>query len=115
MKTSTLTYRNERSILRATILALLDAGYTVRMDDGEGQSAPLTSARAGVDFVTWNDDVGGRVLWNLDQFSVLASKEGRPASWVWFIVSNGNDGRDVISDYGDSLDFILKPILDRLE
>jgi hypothetical protein len=107
---TTPTYRNERAILRATVSALLSAGYVVRMDDGEETSEPLTTPSACVEWCSWDDKSGGRMLWNLDDFYVRAERDGKGAR-VWFIVSNGNDGRDVVSDYSCSLESIMDPIL----
>ena len=111
---TTPTFRRERMILCATVSALLSAGYTVRMHDGEETSEPCGTHRAALDFVVWNDTRGNRTLWNLDDFHVIAERDGKRAS-VWFIVSNGNEGRDVISDYSCSLESVLAPIMDAHE
>ena len=108
----TPTFLRERLILRATLEALLATGYAVKIDDGMETSPELRNPQEGIEWVLWRDTANNRVLWNLDDWHVLAERQGTDHGFVWFIVSNGNGGRDVISDYSCSLSEYVEPIID---
>ena len=114
---TTQTYRNERTILRRVISDLMEGGWQVRINDGEETSEVLTRPNEGVEYLSWEDTNSGSLGWNLGEFYLVAHHETRSEemgtdSFVYFIVSNGNEGRDVIADYGLALESIMDPILE---
>lgn len=118
---TTNTYGNERRIMGRILRALLAADYVVTIDDGEGESAPIESAGEALALVTWDDSANGRRVWNLSEVWIrterrdAGSDENPRRSFVLLIFSNGNDGNDVVTDYGVSLEPVLDPILDSIE
>ena len=111
---TTPTYRNERKILRAVVSALIAGGYTIRVEECGELSEPLATPKSVVDYCSWDDQGRDRVVWAEGDFSLVPQMAGREDSYVHFIVSNGNDGLDVISDYGCSLSPIIDPIIDSM-
>jgi hypothetical protein len=102
--------RVEERIARATVRALLAAGYELSVDNGEEETKPSRDFAkvAGAMFETDEDylciqnaagvEAGGRKLW---------------AGWVRFVY--GNDGLDVICDYTVNLEAVLAPVLEMAE
>jgi hypothetical protein len=87
----------EKRIARKVVRALLAAGYELSIDNGgETREIPYTT-----DFKT----VTG-AMFATDDEHLLA--RGPSKSFVYFVY--GNDGWDVINDYGLSLEPIMEPI-----
>jgi hypothetical protein len=93
----------EIRILKATVKALLDAGFTLSVFDGEED---LLLHRTGPETPV----VGGskdtktiyNALYNTDEDYLNAWKGGHIFGWVRFVY--GNDGWDVICDYTTNLE-----------
>ena len=94
----------ERRIVRATVRALLKAGYLLNVDNG-GDTEELAQPTADRHAILAE-------LMNTDDDYLTVYKVHAPTvrcAWVRFIY--GNDGWDVINDYTTSLDPILEPVL----
>ena len=85
----------ESQIGRQCIADLLDAGYAVSVNDGEG--LVLRNSR--------DPEAIFAAMGTTDEDCLMASRDGKPFSFVRFIY--GNDGWDVINDYGTSLELAL--------
>ena len=94
--------RNEQKIARRVIKDLLAFGLLIDVYDGE----EITLKRSK-DPVAILD-----AMMTSDDDRLFARKKGWGESFVWFIYGNGNEGFDVISDYGMMLEPIMKPIFD---
>ena len=81
----------EIRIIKATVKALLDAGFELNVFDGETHYA---MAR------TWADVK--KAIYETDEDYLIAWKEGKRFGWVRFVY--GNDGWDVICDYTTNLE-----------
>jgi hypothetical protein len=92
----------EFDIVTRTVDALLAAGYHLsEQEDGQVVDAPsVTKAFTRDDLL--------EMLFDLDDAFLIVEKEGGKQSFVRFVF--GNDGWDVISDYGVSLENVLAPI-----
>jgi len=96
--------RIELQIARKTILTLREAGFDVLADNGEDKTGWN---------VTERELIGN--LFACDEAHLITRKEGK-TSFVFFVL--GNDGFDVINDYGVSLEpqlSIVNQYADRLE
>lgn len=98
----------EKAIAKATIKALLDAGYVISVDDGE----EITVKRSIGSIKILN------AMFTTDEDILHVEMPGTlvESGWVKFIY--GNDGYDVISDYTTNLEEMLKPVselADRIE
>lgn len=88
--------RIELLVVRALITSLLAAGYDVSADDGE------------------SDEVDGipdkliTAIFAVDEAWIRTRKSGEKTSFVYLVF--GNDGWDVISDYGVNLEPIMAPL-----
>ena len=93
----------ERAICRKAIRALHAAGYTLRVDAGEGWETPRVAPGEGCDTLM-------RALFNLDEawLCVFAPLANKHFAWVRFVF--GNDGWDVISDYTTNIEATLAPV-----
>lgn len=91
----------EHDIVTRTVDALLAAGYQLsEQEDGQIVDAPSVAK------VFTREDLLS-LLFDLDDAFLVTEKDGR-SSFVRFVF--GNDGHDVISDYGVSLEDVLAPI-----
>ena len=87
--------RIERSIAKVTIKALLDAGYSLGVYDGEETTIQYSrDAHAVLDAMGTTDE---DYLYVYEPNRSITEPDKRPDWWVRFIY--GNDGWDVISDY----------------
>lgn len=87
--------RVELRIVRRVLSDLRRTGYELDIDDGDEQT-PVTDEGEAL-----------KLLFNLDEARIYTMREGK-TSFVYFVF--GNDGYDVISDYGTSLDHVMEPI-----
>jgi hypothetical protein len=96
----------ERKIAGKVVSCLFDAGYVITVNDGEDDV--LVGMTPGKEDLIWQAlaSTGGDIL--------RVSKVGatRGASFVYLIWGNGVD---IISDYGTSLEEVLKPAFDLAE
>lgn len=94
----------EQLIARKCIEALLACGWSLDVNDGEE-----TTVRHSRDA----DDIFAAMFTTDEDYLIVHKGMGEETSFVWFIY--GNSGWDVISDYGVSLEEVLKPVLDFAE
>lgn len=87
----------EQRIVKLTVKTLINAGYELSVFDGEEQTA-----WTGSDFKMLHD-----ALMETDEDYLYTRKDGKE-SFVRFVY--GNDGWDVINDYGTSLEDVLSPV-----
>lgn len=93
----------EQKIVKATVNALLNAGYTLNVDNG-GDEPELQTPTADPKVILG-------VLMEVDDEHLLvyeAATDPRATGWVRFVY--GNDGYDVISDYTIGLEDVLKGV-----
>lgn len=83
----------ELHIVRLLITTLRAAGYALTFDDG------------GDRIQTPDDDKAVEHLFGVDEAYIITRKEGCKTSSVWLVF--GNDGWDVICDYGVSLEPVI--------
>lgn len=91
--------RTELKIVRKTASTLIRAGYAISVHDGE--EVVLKRSRK----VT---DIMGVVFTTDEDNFFVYPKDSEQASFVRFIY--GNDGWDVINDYGTSLEAVMAPV-----
>lgn len=99
----------ERRIARRCIADLLDAGYTITINDGEEDVYTGTDRKAALAamFTTDEDYIVAKKSVGKDHFRI---------SWVRFIY--GNSGWDVINDYTTNLEEVLtktQALADKIE
>ena len=104
------SYKNERRIVRRILNGLFADGWAVYVHDGE-ELTPAVSPSKAINSIVWKR-ADGPDCWNLDEFWLVASKEGEKNQSVYFIPSNGNDGWDVITDYSVGLESVVGPVLE---
>jgi hypothetical protein len=93
-----LANRIESVLARAVVCALLNAGYSVAVDNGEDKlTTPSRKYDTIIGFMAQTDD---EVL-----YASIPGLEGRP--WVKLIYGNGED---CISDFSMALDKVISPI-----
>jgi hypothetical protein len=85
----------ELTICHRLISDLKNAGYDVAVDDGED-----TTRGSEQELIT--------AIFAVDEVRLYTKKKGERNSCIYLVL--GNDGHDVISDYGISLEPILGPI-----
>lgn len=85
--------RVEREIARACIKALLDAGFTLGVNDGEETTIHHSRSAKKIEAAMFTTDED----WLLVNVKGDNRKDKRPQYWVRFVY--GNDGWDVINDY----------------
>jgi hypothetical protein len=96
----------ERVLVRATAETLIAAGYTLRLNDGEGWASPKDANVAQI--------MDGCMSTDEDTLHVYTTGGQRQHfGWVRFIY--GNDGWDVIADHTTNLEEVLKPVNDFAE
>lgn len=88
----------EKRIAGKAASALIGAGYSVTINDGEED---VVTESTNV------DDILER-MFSTDEDIMIAVKDGKGVGWVRFIY--GNDGWDVINDYTTNLNEILAPV-----
>ncbi len=90
--------RIEAHIIRLTLRALAAAGYTVAVQAEDEGETDVTGCE--MKLLT--------AIFDLDAAVLRVSGEGKKSSFVALVM--GNDGHDVISDYGVSLESVLAPV-----
>ena len=85
----------ERRIATAAIRGLIDAGYTVSINNGEDETRPSLH----LDELT-------AALAQTDEDTLIAHHEGQQVGWVLLIY--GNNVEDVLSDYSTNLESALR-------
>ncbi len=88
----------EKQIIWRVILALLEDGYIIQVNDGE-EICQTPTRDPGTIFVAMR---------STDEDYLITNKSGKKTGWVHFIY--GNDGHDVINDYTVNLEHIMAPI-----
>jgi hypothetical protein len=86
--------RVERKIALAAVDALLAAGYSLGVNDGEEITLALSKDRKAIAGALFTTDEDYLYIY---EASRKASKDKRPDMWVRLVY--GNDGWDVICDY----------------
>lgn len=92
----------ERTICNRVINALLDAGYTVGVNDGVETTVKEDTSIKGI----------MQAIQTTEEDYILAYKDGKQVGWVWFVW--GND-EDVITDHTTNLTEILEPVFAWIE
>lgn len=90
--------RLEIQIVRETLRALMGAGYGLTVNNGEDVTPQP--------FKT--EDEAVEMLFAVDEANLCTMSAAGRGSFVFFVF--GNDGHDVICDYGVSLEETLKPV-----
>lgn len=89
----------EKMVAARTIATLLDAGYTISVNDGEAITVTdSTDPKAIFDAMFTTDE----------DYLIAQSREAGNRGWVRFIY--GNAPSEVINDYTTNLEKVLKPI-----
>lgn len=88
---------NERRIVWNLIRLVLAAGYVLHgIHDGDDYTKVKTAPETM------------ELAFNLDDVKVYFTKgDGKPHTWMRFIFGNGNDGKDVLCDYGTDLEPVI--------
>lgn len=86
----------EIAVVRRLLAALIGAGYYVKADNGEDP-----------EFVG-NIDEMVEVLFACDSANIFVARDGKK-SFIFLVM--GNDGYDVVNDYGVSLEEIVNPVI----
>lgn len=86
----------EKKIVHKLLKAVIEAGYTVAVDDGEETSEHTADIPAVM-----------AIVFNLDD-CYLRLKNGALSGWICLVF--GNDGHDCINDYTTNLEELLKPV-----
>jgi len=95
----------EAKIFRKACKALIEAGYELRLYDGEEITTPKTK-----DVKVMMDAQA-----TTDEDCIFVYNPGEKERIGWVIFTYGNDGYDVISDYTTNLEDVLKPVNDYAE
>jgi len=90
------TRKMERVVVKRLLLAALAAGYAVSIDNGEEVKKFTTGTRSREIM---------KDMFSVDEETLILSKNGK-ASRVQLVY--GNDGWDVINDYGVSLEEVVQ-------
>jgi hypothetical protein len=94
-----------------TLMALFQAGYRVRVDDGEAVSPVIDCPNPGHLLSAANSAAQAlNLMMTTDMDRLWVTGHGKKGGWILFVYGNG--GWDVISDYTTNLDAVLKPVLD---
>jgi len=91
----------ELAIVHALIEALRKSGYEVRVDDGD-DNATLGSEQELVE-----------KIFGVDESNIVTRKTGCKRSFVFLV--RGNEGHDIICDYGVSLETVMDPLQNWIE
>ena len=108
----------EKEVVEAVIDALLAAGYEIQVDDGFDVESRASTNKDDVIGALFSKNERGYWTCNFDEADLLAQKAQPPHHTSFVRLVFGNNGWDVISNYGMALDEILKPameVCDRLE
>lgn len=89
----------EKQIARATIKALLAAGYIVTMNDGEEDTVEQSTDAAAIYAAMMTTD---------EDYLIAHTVTGQRVGYIYFVY--GNDGYDVISDYTMSLETVMNSV-----
>lgn len=90
----------EKQIARATVQALIDATFTVTMNDGEDDTV--------IQSTNVKEIVGAMFTTDEDYLFAYDAITGKKIGMVYFVY--GNDGYDVINDYSTSLERALASV-----
>lgn len=90
--------RVERKIVLMCAKALVSKGYEIAVNDGCETTLQHTGDLKAIE----------AALFTTDEDYFLTRKRGHPNSFVFFVY--GNDGPDVINDYGTSLEPIMAAV-----
>lgn len=94
--------RVEQTIALVTAQALLDAGYSLGVNDGEEQTLQYSRNIEAIQAALFTTDEAWLLVFTADR---KPSKDNRPDFWVRLVY--GNDGWDVINDYSVMLDRVI--------
>ena len=103
-----MCFQNEFKIVRAVLreIAKLD-GITFRADVDEDNKWTDDPEKVLKEITSTKGD-----HWTCDENRIAVHREdGDRMSFVYFIYGNGNDGKDVVSDYGMSLDPVISKLI----
>jgi len=88
----------ETKIMGRTVDALLAAGYSLSVNDGEETTVKRSRDR---------DEIIGALWTTGEDYIIPHEANGARAGFVWLIHGNGVD---VISDYSENLEPVLAPV-----
>lgn len=92
----------EVEIIKATVKALLAAGFSLSVFDGEEDHLIEPPPSAEIQHGSTDTKAIYKALYETDEDYLNAWKDGEIFGWVRFVY--GNDGWDVISDYTVNLE-----------
>jgi hypothetical protein len=93
--------RIEQTIVLAVVKALLDAGYSLGVDDGEEITIHRSRDAKAIEAALFTTDEDFLLVYDKEN----TGKDKRGDWWVRF--TYGNDGWDVMSDYCVALDSVI--------
>jgi len=101
----------EQRIASRAVSALLDAGFTLAVAQGDERPEPATRSKAKIMRELGECDDDRLMVYKPDNLPPQnATGNEHPADgWVWFVY--GNDGWDVISDYTTSIEQHLAAVM----
>jgi hypothetical protein len=89
----------EKTIARKVVSALIDAGYSIGVNDGEETT---------VNQSTDQDKILGALCTTEEDYILTYDQTGKRTGWVWLIWGNGED---LISDHTVNLAPIIDPLI----
>jgi hypothetical protein len=92
----------EKRIIRQAAKSLIEAGFSVRVHDGEEYATEKTTSLVAI----------MAEVFATEETYFHAFKDGQLAGQIWFIHGNGCD---VITDNSESMEEVLKPAQDLAE
>ena len=101
----------EQRIASRAVSALLDAGFTLAVAQGDERPEPATRSKAKIMRELGECDDDRLMVYKPDNLPPQnATGNEHPADgWVWFVY--GNDGWDVISDYTTNLESHIASVM----
>lgn len=90
------------AIMRAVIRGLIDAGYSLSVDNGEEVTEPSTKEREVFD-----------AMWQTDEDTLFAFRNGKRAGWVSLVY--GNEAYELIANWTTNLDDALAKAIAKAE
>lgn len=102
----------EKLIARTACQRLIEAGYYITVDYYRGYEASDVINRNSLDGILDAMDAVDEcwLMLNRDPVTITDGQPDEPYdAWVYFIWSNGDDGRTCISDYDVSLSSLIEP------
>ena len=98
----------ERNAARKVIKALLNAGYTVGINDGEETTIKRSTDKTALYAALWTTDEDYIYAYNAeDDFPFKGFPKGKRIGWVYLVY--GNSPEELVSDYTTNLETILYP------